>query len=36
MADANALLIVPEGEPGTEPGTSYEAIVLEPILLTGR
>jgi molybdopterin molybdotransferase len=36
MADANALLIVPEGEPGTEPGASYEAIVLEPILLTGR
>lgn len=36
MADANALLIVPEGEPGTEPGASYEAIVLEPILLTSR
>ena len=31
MADANALLIVPEGADAAEPGTAYEAIVLEPL-----
>jgi molybdopterin molybdotransferase len=31
MADANALLIVPEGVDAVEPGTAYEAIVLEPL-----
>jgi molybdopterin molybdotransferase len=36
MADANALLVVPEGVAAAEPGMTYEAIVLEPILLTGR
>jgi molybdopterin molybdotransferase len=36
LADGNALLIVPEGEDATTPGASYEAIVLEPIALTGR
>jgi molybdopterin molybdotransferase len=30
MADANALLVVPEGDPAAEPDRSYEAIVLEP------
>jgi molybdopterin molybdotransferase len=30
MADANALLVVPEGEEAAEPDRSYEAIVLEP------
>jgi molybdopterin molybdotransferase len=30
MADANALLVVPEADDATEPGTGYEAIVLEP------
>jgi len=30
MADANALLIVPEGEPAAETDRAYEAIVLEP------
>jgi molybdopterin molybdotransferase len=30
MADANALLVVPEGGDAAEPGMSYEAIVLEP------
>jgi molybdopterin molybdotransferase len=35
MANANALLVVPEGEPAAEPGSSYEAVVLEPIRLTG-
>ena len=30
MADANALLVVPEGIDATEPGMGYEAIVLEP------
>lgn len=28
MADANALLVVPEGVPATEPGDRYEAILL--------
>jgi molybdopterin molybdotransferase len=36
LADANALLVVPEGEEAALPGASYEAIVLEPIALTGR
>ena len=31
MADANALLVVPEGEDAAEPRGSYEAIVLEPL-----
>jgi molybdopterin molybdotransferase len=31
MADANALLIVPEGSDAAEPGIAYEAIVLEPL-----
>jgi molybdopterin molybdotransferase len=31
MADANALLVVPEGAGAAEPGTAYEAIVLEPL-----
>jgi molybdopterin molybdotransferase len=30
MADANALLVVPEGQAAAEPGETYEAIVLEP------
>ena len=30
MADANALLVVPEGIDAAEPGMGYEAIVLEP------
>jgi molybdopterin molybdotransferase len=33
MADANALLVVPEGQPAAEPTLSYEAIVFEPIRL---
>ena len=33
MADANALLIVPEGQAAAEPSLSYEAIVFEPLLL---
>ena len=33
MADANALLIVPEGEPAAETDRGYEAIVFEPLLL---
>jgi molybdopterin molybdotransferase len=36
LADGNALLVVPEGEEATTPGSSYEAIVLEPITLGGR
>ena len=36
LADGNALLVVPEGEDAAIPGVSYEAIVLEPIALTGR
>ena len=31
MADANALLVVPEGADAAEPGVAYEAIVLEPL-----
>ena len=30
MADANALLVIPEGVDAAEPGSAYEAIVLEP------
>ena len=30
MADANALLVVPEGDAAAEPEESYEAIILEP------
>jgi molybdopterin biosynthesis enzyme len=30
MADANALLVVPEGSDAAEPGIGYETIVLEP------
>ena len=33
LADANALLIVPEGAAAAEPGLSYEAIVFEPLPL---
>jgi molybdopterin molybdotransferase len=33
MADANGLLIVPEGVAAAEPSLSYEAIVFEPLLL---
>jgi molybdopterin molybdotransferase len=33
MADANGLLVVPEGQAAAEPSTSYEAIVFEPLLL---
>jgi molybdopterin biosynthesis enzyme len=33
MADANALLVVPEGQPAAEPTLSYEAIVFEPMHL---
>jgi molybdopterin molybdotransferase len=33
MADANALLVVPEGQPAAEPTLSYEAIVFEPMRL---
>lgn len=33
MADANALLIVPEGQAAAETTLSYEAIVFEPMLL---
>jgi molybdopterin molybdotransferase len=32
MADANALLVVPEGEEAADPGHHYEAIVLRPII----
>ena len=35
LADGNALLVVPEGEDAAHPGSSYEAIVLEPITLSG-
>ena len=34
LADANALLVVPEGSDAAVPGHSYEAIVFEPLLLT--
>jgi molybdopterin molybdotransferase len=33
MADANGLLVVPEGHEAAEPGQSYEAIVFEPLEL---
>jgi molybdopterin molybdotransferase len=33
MADANGLLVVPEGQAAAEPALSYEAIVFEPLLL---
>ena len=33
MADANGLLVVPEGVAAAEPELSYEAIVFEPLLL---
>ena len=33
MADANGLLVVPEGVDAAEPASSYEAIVFEPLLL---
>jgi len=33
MAEANALLVVPEGADAAEPRLSYEAIVFEPLLL---
>jgi molybdopterin molybdotransferase len=36
LADGNALLIVPEGAEAAETHLSYEAIVFEPIWLTGR
>lgn len=36
MADANALLVVPEGVDAAEPGVPYEAIVLEPLTLDDR
>ena len=36
MADANALLVVPEGSDAAYPPLAYEAIVFEPLLLTGR
>lgn len=31
LADANALLVVPEGADAAEPGRAYEAILLEPL-----
>lgn len=36
LADANALLVVPEGVEAAEPGVPYEAILLEPMLLNDR
>jgi molybdopterin molybdotransferase len=36
LADANALLVVPEGLDAAEPGVPYEAILLEPTLLNDR
>jgi molybdopterin molybdotransferase len=33
LADANGLLVVPEGQAAAEPSLSYEAIVFEPLLL---
>jgi molybdopterin molybdotransferase len=36
MADANALLVVPEGQAATDPAMSYEAIVFEPLWLHHR
>jgi molybdopterin molybdotransferase len=32
LADANGLLVVPEGEAAAEPSMSYEAIMFEPLL----
>ena len=36
LADGNALLVVPEGADAAETHQTYEAIVFEPIWLTGR
>jgi molybdopterin molybdotransferase len=36
LADANALLVIPEGVEAAEPGVPYEAILLEPMLLNDR
>jgi molybdopterin molybdotransferase len=36
LADANALLVVPEGVEAAEPGVPYEAILLEPLSLMNR
>ena len=36
LADGNALLVVPEGADAAEPSRSYQAIVFEPLSLTGR
>jgi molybdopterin molybdotransferase len=36
LADGNALLVVPEGADAAEMHLAYEAIVFEPIWLTGR
>ena len=36
LADGNALLVVPEGADAAETYRAYEAIVFEPIWLTGR
>lgn len=36
LADGNALLVVPEGTDAAAPPLTYEAIVFEPLLLTGR
>lgn len=36
LADGNALLVVPEGADAAEAPQSYEAIVFEPLLMTGR
>jgi molybdopterin molybdotransferase len=36
LADANALLVVPEGIEAAEPQNTYEVIMLAPIRLTGR
>lgn len=35
LADGNALLVVPEGADAAEPPLTYEAIVFEPLPLTG-
>ena len=36
LAEGNALLVVPEGADAAEAPLAYEAIVFEPLLLTGR
>lgn len=36
LAEGNALLVVPEGADAAEPPRSYEAIVFEPVPMTGR